>query len=462
MTCLSIEHSIANETRFILDRPLTRLFFTDRFSPVFLVINPQATTILAMVILFLLIVSFVVSGSKVAFFSLSYKDINNLKTKQDSSWKRIVNLLEEPKVLMTSLLIANTLINIAIIVLSNFLIDQLVLLKQDFWLFEFLIKVILVAFVMILFGEVMPKVWATQNNLQFAYYTSGMVELLHLLFRRISVWAVNRSDRLERFFGSRQSAFSLEKLDYEIDRSTDNQASEEEKNILKGIIKFGSITVKQIMRTRLDVSGIEYQLSFGELKGRVEELHYSRLPVYRGSLDSLAGLIHTKDLIPYLNEPDDFDWHSLLRTPFFVHEQKLIEDLLQEFQGKRIHFAVVVDEFGGTSGIVTFEDVLEEIIGDIKDEFDEEETASRPLEDGSYVFEGRTMINDVCKAMNLPPDTFDKVRGDSDSLAGLLLELSGEIPVANAVIPCGDFEFTILDADSSRIKKVKVALKVKT
>jgi putative hemolysin len=415
-----------------------------------------------MVILFLLIISFVVSGSKVAFFSLSYKDINNLKTKQDSSWKRIVNLLEEPKALMSSLLIANTLINIAIIVLSNFLIDQLVLLKQDFWLFEFLIKVILVAFVMILFGEVMPKVWATQNNLQFAYYTSGIVELLHLLFRRISFWAVNRSDKLERFFGSRKSAFSLEKLDYEIDRSTDNQASEEEKNILKGIIKFGSITVKQIMRTRLDVSGIEYELSFGELKRKVEELHYSRLPVYQGSLDSLAGMIHTKDMIPYLNEPDDFDWHTLLRTPFFVHEQKLIEDLLQEFQAKRIHFAVVVDEFGGTSGIVTFEDVLEEIIGDIKDEFDEEETASRRLEDGSYVFEGRTMINDVCKAMGLPPDTFDKVRGDSDSLAGLLLELSGEIPAANSVIPCGDFEFTILDADSSRIKKVKVTLKVKT
>jgi putative hemolysin len=415
-----------------------------------------------MVILFLLIVSFVVSGSKVAFFSLSYKDINNLKTKQDSSWKRIVNLLEEPKVLMTSLLIANTLINIAIIVLSNFLIDQLVLLKQDFWLFEFLIKVILVAFVMILFGEVMPKVWATQNNLQFAYYTSGIVEVLHLLFRRISFWAVNRSDRLERFFGSRKSAFSLEKLDYEIDRSTDNQASEEEKNILKGIIKFGTITVKQIMRTRLDVSGIEYEISFRELQQKVEELHYSRLPVYRGSLDSLAGMIHTKDLIPYLNEPDDFDWHTLLRTPLFVHEQKLIEDLLQEFQAKRIHFAIVVDEFGGTSGIVSFEDVLEEIIGDIKDEFDEEETANRQLEDGSYVFEGRTMINDVCKAMNLSPDTFDKVRGDSDSLAGLLLELSGEIPAVNAVIPCGDFEFTILDADSSRIKKVKVGVRVKT
>jgi putative hemolysin len=429
------------------------------FSPVFLLINPQATTILAIVILFLLIISFVVSGSEVAFFSLTYKDINNLKTKQDTSWKRIVTLLEEPKAVLTSLLIANTIINVSIIILSNFLIDQMVLLKQSFWLFELFIKVILVAFVMILFGEVMPKVWATQNNLQFAYYTSGIVEIIHLLFRRISFWAVHHSERLERFFGKKRSAFNLEKLDHEIDRSTDNQASEEEKNILKGIIKFGSITVKQIMRTRLDVCGVDFQLSFGDLRQRVEELHYSRLPVYKKSLDELSGMIHTKDLIPFLNEPDDFDWHTLMRTPYFVHEQKLIEDLLQEFQRKRIHFAVVVDEFGGTSGIVTLEDILEEIIGDIRDEFDEEETVSRQLEDGSYVFEGRTMINDISKTMNLAADTFDKVRGDSDSLAGLILELSGEIPKVNDVIPCGDFEFTILDADSSRIKKVKVTIK---
>lgn len=438
------------------------MFFSGCLSPVFLLINPQATTILAIVILFLLIISFVVAGSEVAFFSLTFKDINNLKTKQDSSWKRIVTLLEEPKVLLTSMLIANSIINIAIIILSNFLIDQMVLLKQSFWLFEFLIKVILVAFVMLLFGEVMPKVWANQNNLQFAYYTSGIVEIIHLLFRRVSVWALHRSDRLERFFGKRRSAFSLEKLDHEIDRSTENQASEEEKNILKGIIKFGSITVKQIMKTRLDVNGVDYQLSFGELRRRVEDLHYSRLPVYKKSLDDLAGMIHTKDLIPYLNEPDDFDWRILMRPPYFVHEQKLIEDLLREFQGKRIHFAVVVDEFGGTSGIVTFEDILEEIIGDIRDEFDEEESVNRQQEDGSYVFEGRTMINDVCKTMNLSVDTFDKVRGESDSLAGLILEISGDIPKVNDVIPCGDFEFTILDADSSRIKKVKVAIRMRT
>lgn len=440
--------------------PLTKVLFAGNYSPLFLVINPQATTILAIIILFLLIISFVLSGSEVAFFSLTYKDINILKTKQDTSWKRIVTLLEEPKALLASLLIANSIINIAIIILANFLIDEMVLLKQNFWFFEFLIKVILVAFVVILFGEVMPKVWATQNNLQFAYYTSGVVELTHLLFRRISIWAVHQSEGLEKFFGSKKSAFSLEKLDHEIDRSTDNEASEEEKNILKGIVKFGSITVKQIMRTRLDVSGIEYDISFGDLKKKVEELHYSRLPVYKKSLDELSGMVHTKDLIPYLNEPDNFDWRTLLRPTYFVHEHKLIEDLLQEFQAKRIHFAIVVDEFGGTSGIVTLEDILEEIIGDIKDEFDDEEAVNKQLDDGSYVFEGRTMINDVCKTMNLSADTFDTVRGESDSLAGLILELSGEIPSVNDVIPCGDFEFTILDADSSRIKKVKVAIRM--
>jgi len=415
---------------------------------VFLVINPQATTILAIVILFLLIISFVLAGSEVAFFSLTYKDINILKTKQDASWKRIVTLLEEPKDLLASLLIANSIINIAIIILANFLIDEMVLLKQSFWLFELLIKVILVAFVVILFGEVMPKVWATQNNLQFAYYTSGVVELIHLLFRRISGWAVHRSEGLERFFGRKKTAFNLEKL-----------ASEEEKSILQGFIEFGSITVKQIMRTRLEVHGIDFQLNFAGLKQRVEELHYSRLPVYRKSLDDLAGMVHTKDLITHLNEPDNFDWHKLIRPPFFVHEHKLIEDLLHEFQQKRIHFAIVVDEFGGTSGIVTLEDIMEEVIGDIRDEFDEEDSGNRRLDDGSYVFEGRTMLNDVCKAMLLPVDTFDKVKGDSDSLAGLILELSGKIPKVNDMIPCGDFEFTILDADSSRIKKVKVIVK---
>ena len=424
---------------------------------IFLLINAQATTILVILILFFLVMSFIVSGSRIAFFSLSDKEVNILKTKQDSSWRRIVNLLEEPKALLASLLIANILLNIAIIILSNFLIDQVISFKQDYWFFEFMMKVVIVSFVLILFGEVMPKVWASQNTLQFAFYTSGVTEIIHLLFRRLGILLANQSERLERLFGSQRSAAnSLEELDHAID----NDTTEEEKNILKGIIKFGNITVKQIMKTRLDVSGIEDDLNFGQLKQKIEELHYSRLPVFKKSLDEISGMIHTKDLIPYLNEGDEFDWHNLLRPPHFVHEHKMIKDLLQEFQAERIHFAIVVDEFGGTSGIVTLEDILEEVIGDIKDEFDEDEGSAARQDDGSFVFEGRTMINDVCKAMNLPVETFDDVKGDSDSLAGLILELAGEIPKVNDVIVCGDFEFSILEADSSRIKKVKVRIKL--
>jgi putative hemolysin len=423
----------------------------------FLAINPQATTILIVTILFLLIISFVVAGSEVAFFSLTSKDINILKTKHDASWKRIVNLLEEPKILLGSLLIANTFINIAIIILSNFLIDQVTPLMQSFWI-EFPIKVLVVTFVLVLFGEVMPKVWASQNNLQFAYYTSGIVEIINLLFKRISAWVVNKSEGAERFFGSKKSAVqNLQELDHAIDLTTGN-ASEEEKNILKGVVKFGNIIVKQVMKTRLDVNGIEYGISFGELKRKVEELHYSRLPVFRNSLDEIVGIIQTKDLIAYLNEADGFEWHTLLRTPYFVHEHKLIEDLLHEFQNKHIHFAVVVDEFGGTSGIVTLEDILEEVIGDIKDEFDEDENINTKQEDGTYIFEGKTMINDVCRILNIPSTTFDEVKGESDSLAGLILERAEEIPKVNDVISIGDFKFTVLETDRSRVKKVKVAV----
>ena len=420
-----------------------------------LIINPQATTVLAIVILFLLLLSFVLSGSEVAFFSLTYKDINILKTKQDTSWRRIVSLLEDPKTLLASMLIANSIINIAIIILANFLIDEMVLFNANFFLI-FLIKVILIGFVMLLFGEVMPKIWATQNNLQFAYYTSGVIELVHLLFRRVGGWAVSQSEGLERLFGQQKAGVIIDK---QIELSIRKEGSEDERNILKGIAKFGSISVRQVMRARLEVCGASFDLSFAGLKDRIEELHYSRLPVYKSSLDELAGMIHSRDLIAYLTEPDNFDWHSLLRPIYFVHEHKLIEDLLQEFQQKKIHFAVVVDEFGGTSGIVTLEDILEEVIGDIRDEFDEEESGNGRTDDGSYIFEGRTMLHDVCKAMNLSVDTFDKVKGESDSLAGLILELSGDIPKTNDVIRSGDFEFTVLDADSSRIKKVQVAIR---
>lgn len=422
-------------------------------SPLLLEANPQGVTLLVVFILFLLIISYFVSGAEVAFFSLTYKDINLLKTKQGTGWKRIVTLLEEPKTLYASLRIAHSFISIAIIILSNFLINQLIPLKSNWWWLDFLIKISLVSFFLILFGEVLPKVYASQNNLRFARDSSYLVEIIHLLFRRVSAWFVGLADKIESGLGKKDTAYSFE-------LESDKNSSEEEKNMLKGIIKFGNITVKQIMRTRLDVSGIEYNISFKELIQKLEEQHYSRLPVYKGSLDDVVGMIHTKDIVPFIDEADDYPWHTLMRQPFFVHEQKLIEDLLQEFRAKRTHFAVVVDEFGGTSGIVTLEDIMEEIIGDIKDEFDEEESGNGKLDDLNYVFEGRTMINDVCKMMHLPVDIFDDVRGDSDSLAGLVLEVAGTIPKQNDVIKVGDFDFTVLEVDKNRIQKVKVTINV--
>jgi CBS domain containing-hemolysin-like protein len=254
----------------------------------------------------------------------------------------------------------------------------------------------------------------------------------------------------------------LQELDEAIDIKTDEEASLEEKNIMKGIVKFGTISVKQIMRSRLEVNGVNYNSSFHELIRKVEGLHYSRLPVYKGSMDEVAGIINTKDLISFLQEGDGFDWHPLMRHPYFVPESKLIADLLRDFQSRRVHFAVVVDEFGGTSGIVTMEDIMEEVIGDIRDEFDEEESYNKKLDDNNYIFEAKTMIHDMCKAMRLPMDTFDGVRGDSESVGGLVLELAGEFPKVNDVINCGDFDFTVLESDSNRLRMVKVTVNVKS
>lgn len=435
---------------------------TDCLSYVFLAVHLQGTTFLVIALLVLLLLTFTISGAEVALFSLNKKDINMLKTKQHVSAKRIVTLLEEPKEVYASLLIAGTLINICIIILANYLISAYVSFKNVGTLLEVLAKVLVIAFVLVFFGKILPKVWATQNNLRFAYGSSVIVEGLHLLLRRISKWIVKLANRIGKGAGAdKTEAMSMQELDEAIDIKTDEEASPEEKSIMKGIVKFGNISVKQIMRSRLDVSGIEYNSSFGDLVKRVEELHYSRLPVYKDSLDEVVGLINTKDLIPHLSEADNFDWHILMRQPYFVPEPKLIEDLLKDFQQKRIHFAVVVDEFGGTSGIVTMEDILEEVIGEIKDEFDEEESNNYKVDDNNYIFEGKIMIHDMCRIMKLPMDTFDKIRGESESLAGLILEVAGEFPTEDWVIPCGDFEFGIMKVENNRIMLVKVTIKPK-
>lgn len=427
--------------------------------PVLLNVPPQSTvTILVVVLMAMLVLSFIVSGAEVAYFSLSYKDINVLKTKQHPSSRRILALLDEPKTLLASLSVVNTLANIAVIIIANFLLDELTDLDSSFFI-SLLVKILSIGAVLVLISEVVPKVWASQNNLRFAYYTAFIVSSVHYLFKGVSAWLVGYSDRIEKSLGGgKSSSYSLEELDEAIDLTTSKDATEEEKNMLKGIIKFGNITVRQIMRSRLDVHGIELGTPFPELMEKVQELTYSRLPVYKENLDNVMGMLHTKDLIPYIDEGEKFDWHKLLRQPYFVHEHKLIEDLLKEFQTKHIHFAVVVDEFGGTEGIVTLEDIMEEVIGDIRDEFDEEDTGFKKIDDKHFIVEGRTMIIEACRIMELPLDTFDAVRGDSETMAGLVLEVAGEIPTMNQDISVGDFHFKVLEVDKNRIKRMSIEI----
>ena len=426
----------------------------------FTAINLQGSSVLLVMLFGLLTLSFVVSGAEVAFFSLTYKDINLLKTKQLPVYKRILDLLENPKILLASLIIANSFLNIGIIIIiSNILMDDLFAFSTSFEWIQFIIKVIIVTAVLLLFGEVMPKILANQNNIRFAKDVGPVVELTHYLFKGLGRWLVKYSDFIEKRLTSKSSgAITNEELYHAID-ITDTGTNENEKNILKGILKFGNITAKEIMKTRLDVHGVDFDDTFKTVLKQIEEYHYSRMPVYKNDLDEVVGILHTKDIIQHLDKPADFDWHVLMRQPFFVHEQKLIEDLLKDFQSKRIHFAVVVDEFGGTSGIVTLEDILEEVIGEIKDEFDEEETGFKKLDEHNYIFEGRTMINDVCKIMELPDDTFDAWKGESDSLAGLILELAKEIPKAGQIIFSGEFEFTVLEVTKNRVQKIKVTIK---
>jgi putative hemolysin len=430
-----------------------------KISHILLAANTQGTTLLVLLLIGLLLLSFTIAGAEVALFSLNNKDVNVLKTKQHPAAKRIITLLEEPKEVFASLLITSIFINISIIILSNFLISQFISFGNLHYAMELLLKVLVIAFVLVFFGEILPKVWATQNNLRFAYASAVVVEGVHLLLRRISKWIVSVADVIGKKVGADKSeAISIQELDEAIDIKTDEEASPEEKSIMKSIVKFGSISVKQIMRTRLEVTGIDSGASFSQLIKKVQDLHYSRLPVYKGSLDEVIGIINTKDLIPHLHQADDFDWKILMRTPFFVPESKLIADLLRDFQTKHVHFAIVVDEFGGTSGIVTMEDVMEEVIGDIRDEFDEEESRNRKVDNDNFIFEGKTMIHDLTKTMHLPMDTFDKVRGESESVGGLVLELAGEFPKVNDVIRTGKFEFTVMEVDRNRVLLVKVTV----
>jgi len=420
--------------------------------------SPTALTIILIVILILLLLAAITSGAETAYFSLKNKDINYLKTKEQSAARAAVRLLEQPKLLLATILVANNFINIAIIITTNIFVSAL-LPDTIPAAYSFLIQVVAVTFLLVLFGEVLPKVYATQNNMRMALFSAPFISTMNGLFSPISRPLVSSTNFIENKLSKKGNNNNLSAEDFEtaIELTVGHTATREEVNIFKGILLFGNITARQIMRTRLDVAAVDYEMDFSEVQAYAIKNGYSRMPVYKENLDTVAGVIHTKDFLPHTEE-NHFEWHSLIRPAFFVHEGKLIKDLLVEFQQKRNHLAIVVDEFGGTSGIVTLEDIMEEIIGDIKDEFDEDDPMFRKIDDNNYLFEGKTLINDMCRMMGLPSDTFDEVREESDSIGGLILELSGKFPAVNETIQYQQFEFTVLELDKMRITRVKVSI----
>ncbi len=420
-------------------------------------ITPAESTVFIFILVILFFLSFLLSGAQIAFFSLSVKDINILKTRTQPSYKRIVGLLKNPKELFTAILIANTIVNISIIIIANILLDQwaTALILPSYLIL--ILKIAIIALVIVTFAEILPRVWASHHKIWFASSSSVLVELIFLVLGKISHQVVNFDNSIEELLIGK-TRNEEKKSDLDIELLSEDDASNEEKQILKGIRKFGNTTVKQTMRTRLDVVGIEYTSGYHQVIEKVAKLIYSRIPVYKGSLDEIAGILHTKDLLPHLNEKEEFEWQKLLRPVFYVHEQKQIEDLLQEYRNRHMHLAVVVDEFGGTSGIITMEDVIEEIVGEIHDEFDDEEDQNIRIDNKNFVFEGKTMIEDACKIMHISTDTFDDLRGDSDSLAGLVLELAGDFPKENTEFNIKGYVIKPLLIVKNRILKIQITL----
>ena len=414
--------------------------------------------VLPVMLLASILMLFMNSGAEIAFFSLGYRELKNLRTRQYPASTRILQLLQEPRLLMSSMLVGNMVFRILIILLCNYLVKDDMLPETTGFLL-FFIRMLIAIVILVLFGELLPKVWASNNHIRFAYYSSFFVWLNATMFRRLGQWTAGITDHIEKALGRNNDMRTrLEQIDQAMGLGEADGSSEEEKNILKGIAQFGNITVRRAMRSRLDVQGVEGSISFSELKRKVADQQYSRFPVFNENLDNIAGMIHAKDLIPHLDKADDFDWKSLVRPAFFIHEQMLVEDLLKDFQQKRTHFAIVVDEFGGTDGIITMEDILEEIVGEIRDEYDDEESINMRIDEFNFIFEGKMMINEACKLMNLPNRVFDSIRGDSETVAGLVLELAGEIPKLNQELVANDFTFTVLEVSMNRIHKIKITI----
>lgn len=404
----------------------------------------------------LLIVSGYASGSEIAFFSLSPSDLSELDEEKHEADVQIKMLREDSERTLATILITNNLVNVTIIMLCNYFIAHVVDFGGAYWL-QFLCITVLLTFLLLLFGEIMPKIYTAKDPLQFCRKAVGGIMFCRRLFWPISNILLRTGMLAEKVVQKENHVLSVDDLEQALEL-TDKEDIKEEQRMLEGIVRFGDETAKEIMTSRQDVVDLDFKVPFPEVIKCIVENNYSRIPVYQENSDNIRGILYIKDLLPHLNKGDNFRWQSLIRPPYFVPETKKIDDLLREFQENKVHIAIVVDEFGGTSGIVTLEDILEEIVGEINDEYDEDEKSYVRINSNTFIFEGKTMLSDFYKILNLDDTIFEDVEGDADTLAGLMLELKGDFPKLHEKIDFKNFTFEIVEIEERRIAKVKVVV----
>lgn len=435
----------------------------DPLSSFLIGIAPEIGLVLKLVFLILLLVcSGLISGAEVALFGLSQTELNEMRNSGSAKVNIISRLLEKPKKLLATILIANNAINIGIVLLLNDIGDTLFAgIDRVYFGFisaRFLLEVILATFLILLFGEILPKIYANRNRRAFALRMAYVLRVLDFLFTPLTGPMRKGTMILYKRLGKQKSNLSVDHLSQALQLTSEGDTTREEQKILEGIVSFGNTDTKQVMRPRLDIFALPDDMKYPEVLEEIKKHGYSRIPVYSESLDNMLGVLYVKDLLPYL-ERKSFNWVSLIRAPIFVPENKKLDDLLMEFQSKKNHLAVVVDEFGGTSGIVTLEDVIEEIVGDISDEFDDEDLVYSKLDEYNYVFEGKTNLKDFYRAIQLEDDTeFEESKGESETIAGFVLEIAGRFPRRGEHIPFGGFEFMVESIDKKRLKQIKVTL----
>lgn len=405
-------------------------------------------------LLLLLFFSALISGSEVAFFSLSPTDRNKLSESKKKIHQLILEMLNLPEKLLATILVANNFINVGIVILSTYMVNNLVDFTNE-PIVGFIMEVVVITFVILLFGEILPKIYASSYSLPFAGFMARPLKILSVIFSPIIFILIRSTSIVNRRISRYNKNLSIDELSQAFELTDENEF-DEDKGILEGIINFGSTSVDQIMTPRIDVVAVDEQFSYLKIIDIVKESGYSRIPVYNETFDHISGILYVKDLLPHLDKPDSFNWQVLQRPPYYIPENKKIDDLLKDFQKNKVHMAIVVDEYGGTSGIVTLEDILEEIVGDIIDEFDDEDRPFVIINDNTYLFDGKTQLNDFYRICNIESGSLDEVKGDADTLAGLLLEMKGDFPVLNEKINYQNIDFTVEDMDKRRIKKIKV------